>query len=124
MSAVGWKLDCDDRIALLARFPPVWPDVIADHVTLDGSAGENTPVPTARSGQVVGHVNDTNGLQALVVAIGGSTDRPDGSVYHITWSLDRDEGRTPEDSNDVLAKQGWMTIKTPVEIRLVPARWS
>ncbi|WJY19900.1 hypothetical protein QQS45_06725 [Alteriqipengyuania flavescens] len=119
----GWKLDRDDRAALLKRFPPVWPDIIADHVTLDPSATKDAALPDADFGEVVGHVNDRNGLQALVVAIDGSTDRPDGSIYHITWSIDRAQGREPKDSNDVLADQGWEEINSPVQIRLIPARW-
>lgn len=31
---IGWKLDRRERAQLLVRFPPHWPDVIADHVTL------------------------------------------------------------------------------------------
>ena len=33
------------------------------------------------------------------------TDRPDGSTYHITWSLG--PGRKARESNDVLRDQGW-----------------
>lgn len=120
---VGWKLEPEHRSALLERFPPVWPDVIADHVTLDASATATTPLPDADSGEIVGYVNDGKGLQALVVAIDGSTDRPDGSTYHITWSIDREGGRTPKESNEVLAQQGWEEISSPILIALIPAQW-
>jgi hypothetical protein len=84
---IGWLLDEADRATLLSRFPPAWPDIVAHHVTLASKSSDPLPVPM--SGEVVGHVDDGQGLQALVVAIGGTTDRPDGSTYHITWSLDR-----------------------------------
>jgi len=119
----GWKLDDDERTALLERFPPEWPDVIADHVTLDMHAGREAPLPHETDGEVVGAINDEVGLQALVVAIGGSTDRPDGSTYHITWSLDRARGREPIQSNQVIAEHGWRPLDDPIPIALIPARW-
>jgi hypothetical protein len=119
----GWKLDDGERSALLERFPPEWPDVIADHVTLDMRAGRETPLPRETDGEVVGAINDEEGLQALVVAIGGTTDRPDGSTYHITWSLDRARGREPIQSNQVIAEHGWRPLDDPIPIALIPARW-
>lgn len=116
---IGWLLDEGDRTALLARFPPRWPDVIAHHVTL--AALVTDPLPPAPQAEVVGWVDDGIGLQALVVALDGTTDRPDGSTYHITWSLDRAAGRTAKQSNDVLAERGWQSIASAIPIRLIPA---
>lgn len=123
MTVTGWKLDEDERPALLERFPPRWPDVIADHVTLDARAGDDDPLPTATAGAIVGGIDDGEGLQAMVVAIGGTTDRPDGSTYHITWSLDRGRGRRAVESNDVIARRGYRPLDDPVPIRLIPARF-
>jgi hypothetical protein len=116
---IGWLLDETDRESLLVRFPPAWPDVVAHHVTL--ASKTDAELPSATSGEVVGQVNDGEGLQALVVAIGGTTDRPDGSTYHITWSLDRTAGRTPVQSNDVLRERGWDRLDPPIPIRLFPS---
>ena len=113
---IGWLLDEADRAALLARFPPVWPDVIAHHVTLQSATDQ--PLPTETFGEVVGHVDDGEGLQALVVAIHGTTDRPDGSTYHITWSLDEARSREAVQSNEVLAGRGWQAVD-PIPIRLL-----
>ena len=44
---------------------------------------------------------------AMVVRIGGTTDRQGGGTYHITWSLDREAGRRAKESNDVIAELGW-----------------
>ncbi|MGN6374613.1 MAG: hypothetical protein ACTHMG_03560 [Sphingomonas sp.] len=122
-TVTGWLLDEDDRARLLERFPPRWPDVIAHHVTLDGRAGRDAPLPEERGGEVVGMAEDGHGLEALVVAIGGTTARPDGSTYHITWSLDASRGREPIQSNDVIAERGWHPIEAPIAIRLIPARF-
>lgn len=115
---IGWLLDEADRAALLARFPPVWPDVIAHHVTLQSATGQ--PLPTQTSGEIVGEADDGEGLQAPVVAIDGTTDRPDGSTYHITWSLDKARGREAVQSNQILAERGWHTVD-PIPVRLLPS---
>jgi hypothetical protein len=123
VTVTGWKLDEADRTALLARFPPEWPDVIADHITLDGHAAKDDPLPSADRAEIIGAVNDGEGLQAMIVAVDGSTDRPDGSSYHITWSLDRALGREAAESNEVIAKRGWRPLDEPVPIRIEPARF-
>ncbi|EZP74347.1 hypothetical protein BV96_00435 [Sphingomonas paucimobilis] len=123
MPVTGWKLDAEERKVLLERFPPLWPDILADHVTLDAKASEQDPLPDESSAHIVGSISDGAGLQALVVAIGGTTSRPDGSTYHITWSLDRSRGREAVESNDVIADRGWNALDDPVPIRLIPARF-
>jgi hypothetical protein len=118
----GWKLDRDQRARLLQRVPPTWPDVVADHVTL-WPMSVNAPAPGAVVAELVGRRDDGAGVEAMVVAIDGSTDRPDGSIYHITWSLDRRRGREARDSNDVLAELGWEPLAFDEPLVLHPARW-
>jgi hypothetical protein len=83
----GWKLDRADRTRLLDLFPPRFGETVADHVTLRFGTDGQTPLPAESLGEVVGETDDGSGVQALVVRIGGTIDRGDGSVYHITWSL-------------------------------------
>jgi hypothetical protein len=117
----GWKLPRDERERLLERFPPKYARTVADHVTLESGAGADTPLPRAVGAQVVGRADDRESLECLVVAIDGTTDRPDGSTYHITWSLG--PGRRAKESNDVLRDQGWVPIDRPIPVRLDPARF-
>jgi hypothetical protein len=118
---IGWSLDRGEREALLARFPPRYPEAVADHVTLKfGDAAQR--LPTETSGEMVGEADDGAGVQAMVVRIGGTTDRPDGSTYHITWSLAA--GRKAKESNEVIAGHGWTPFETPVPIRLEPKAYS
>jgi hypothetical protein len=119
----GWKLDTADRERLLEQFRPLFPDVVADHVTLRTGTNASTPLPQIRCGEVVGEIDDGAGVQALVVRIGGATDRGDGSTYHITWSLDRSRGRRPVESNVVIARLGWRSLAEPISVRLRPARF-
>src|SRR5689334_14897326 len=94
---IGWTIDRGERPALLHAFPPAYRDVVADHVTLDPHASAGTRLPDETRGRIVGIADDGAGVQALVVAIDGTTDRPGGGTYHITWSLDRSRGRRPVD---------------------------
>lgn len=114
---VGWKLDRKEREALLKRFAPRYAEVVADHVTLKFGAGGGK-LPQDVSGEIVGEADDGRGVQALVVRIAGTTDRPDGSTYHVTWSLG--SGRRAKESNDVIREHGWTPIGEPVALALEP----
>ena len=120
-TVTGWKLPPEEREQLLARFPPKYANVIADHVTLRTDATSATPLPRKADARVVGRADDGESLECLVVALGGTTDPPDGSTYHITWSLG--PGREARESNDLLREQGWEHLPAPIDIELEPARF-
>ena len=119
----GWKLDQAERLDLLHRFAPAYSQVIADHVTLRSGTNECTPLPEAQHGEIIGVADDGEGLQALVVQIGGTTDRGDGNTFHITWSLDHASGREPVESNNMIKQSGWQAVAEPVPLRLIPGRF-
>ena len=120
-TVTGWKLQRDEREELLRRFPPKYENVIADHVTLRTGATPATPLPRKPEARIVGRADDGKSLECLVVELDGTTDRPDGSTYHITWSLG--PGRKARESNDVLRDQGWKHIREPLTVKLEPARF-
>lgn len=117
---VGWAVDRAERVSLLWRFPPRYAVVVADHVTLKfGDREAELPIETA--GEIVGVADDEAGVQALVVRISGTTDRPDGSTYHITWSLGL--GRQAKESNEVIARLGWRALEDAIPVRLTPSAY-
>ena len=118
---IGWKLDRGERRELLEQFPPTFPNTVADHVTLAFGAALDAPLPQESSGEIIGIARDDDGVEAMVVAIAGTTDRPDGSTYHITWSLAH--GRKAQESNDVIAAHGWVDFDVPITVTLHPARF-
>ena len=120
-TVTGWKLPRGDRERLLQRFPPRYGNVIADHVTLRTGATPETPLPRKPEAEVVGRADDGRSLECLVVELDGSTDRPDGSTYHITWSLG--PARKARESNDVLRDRSWEPLRAPIKIELEPARF-
>ena len=121
-AVIGWTLDPEQRTELLQQFPPKFGNVVADHVTLAIKAARNAPLPQETEGAIVGRAVDDEGVEAMVVAIGGTTDRPGGGTYHITWSLA--DGRTAKESNEVLAKGHWTALDLPMPVLLHPARFS
>ena len=109
------------RFSCCERFPPKYENVIADHVTLRVGATHSTPLPRKPEARIVGRADDGKSLECLVVELDGTTDRPDGSTYHITWSLG--PGREARESNDVLRDQGWQRLPAPIDVELEPARF-
>lgn len=120
---MGWRLDIEQRRELLLQFPPAYADIVADHVTLRSGVAANAVPPSGHTGEIVGRVDDERGVEALVVRIGEATDRPGGGTYHITWSLDAAGGRTAKESNDAIARLGWIALDLPMPLLLVPACW-
>jgi hypothetical protein len=118
---IGWKLDRDERTALLKRFPPRYAETVADHVTLKAKVAKDSSLPDEDFGEIVGRADDGAGVEAMIVRIGEETDRPDGSTYHVTWSLD--EGREAVESNQVIADTRWESVDPPIRVSLKPDRF-
>jgi hypothetical protein len=117
---VGWKLEGEGRAELLARFPPTYPETVADHVTL-GRKSKAPPLQEAGRAVVVGRADDGSGVEALVVEVGDTASRWDGGTYHVTWSLG--PGREAKESNDVIAELGWQAVEGRPSVALTPAEW-
>jgi hypothetical protein len=115
----GWRIDHGEREALLRRFPPRYENVVADHVTY-GRVGRAELPPHERA-ELIGRADDGAGVEAMVVRLGGSCERPTGGTYHITWSLGL--GREAIESNDVIAAHGWRTLDAAASVGLEPASW-
>ena len=84
----AYQLHSAERKSLLKQIPPRYPRVVADHITVC-FGGNNLTLPKAvQKTEIIGMVDDNNGIQSLVVRVDDSLIRQDGSIYHITWSLD------------------------------------
>lgn len=118
-SVIGWTLHEQERADLLKLYPPLYANAVAHHVTLFTEA-EGRDLPGPVRAEIVGRADDGVGVEAMVVTINGDIARPDGSTFHITWSLG--DGRRARESNDVLRARGWSALDQPVPITLTPAR--
>ncbi len=115
---IGWKIASAAREQLLQKWPPRYSRAVADHVTLRAGVQPGSRLPSEVRGTILGRSDDGLGVEALVVSIAGSTRRPDGGTYHITWSLQ--DGRCANESNDVIARHGWTPIEPALVIELRP----
>ncbi|MNK44989.1 hypothetical protein D3C87_637390 [compost metagenome] len=117
MSYTGYEISKEDRAKLARVFPPKFSDFIGHHVTWQFGAHADSPLPPDGTLRVVGYASDKS-LECLVVEMDGSIRRPDRATLHITWSLDRAEGRKPVDSNELL-RGGYQAIR-PINISAAP----
>lgn len=112
----AYVIDDRMRATLAQRFPPKFPEWIGHHVTYrfgvqrtpDEPYGERVDI------EVIGYAME-DGLEALVCKVNGEVRRPDGKIYHITWSLDRSKGMKPAMSNNLIAQHGFQYVD-PVKI--------
>ena len=119
MAYTAYEISPGSRAAILERFVPRFSDVICHHVTERfGVPRKHTRLPLPAEVVIVGYTCDLL-QEALIVAVNGSTRRPDGLVYHITLSLERSAGRKPADSNQCIALLGWRPV-APMPVHTVP----
>lgn len=110
MSYNGWMVPDSERARIMGMFPPRFAVVKATHITL---SLDTKDIPTDADIEIVGYASD-DGVEALVCRVFGTTDRPDGLVYHLTLSVAED--RASKESNDVIAK-GWTPLESSIPIR-------
>lgn len=109
-------IEHSDRARLLEIFPPKYPEWIGHHITYATRIPVTAPLPRPKSIKVVGYAEDETGLECLIVEVDGTIQRPDGNVFHITWSLDRNSGWRPVLSNKVIAEKGYRKLEKPINI--------
>lgn len=127
----AYELTEESRAALLKAFPPKYADVIAHHITQKYGAAEGETPAQPKSVIVAGY-HDSGAIQVLVALVDGRQYQAEGldgakKFLHITLSLDREQGVSPKNSNDVLQKifnergQGALyNLQQPLEIKVVP----
>ena len=97
MSYSCYKLDMNSRNHLMELYPPKYPAVRYDHITIEMLSTPDAPCPKpADSVEIVGIADDGNGIEAFIAKVNGSIRRPDGSIWHITASFDP-EKKAPAD---------------------------
>jgi len=115
----AYVLTDESRRRLEEKYPPKYPKFIGHHITVDFGVPAGAEAPEEAEVKVLGINDSGDGLEALVVSVNGKTKRPDGSKYHITWSLDP-ERYSPKDSNELLQNSYWYTMSLPRVIDTIP----
>lgn len=114
----GYEISDTSRKRLLDRFGTSFPDFIGHHVTYKFGKGAEDVPPTADVyilGKCVG-----DNIECFIVEVNGSIVRPDGKIYHLTWSLDKSKGAKPVHSNDAIEKYGFEHFDGPIKIEATP----
>jgi hypothetical protein len=119
MPIIGWIIEPTDLLRMRTLLPPKYVPVYSPHCTLSLGGHQYLELPGPEICKVYGKVDDDMGVEALLVSINGSKVRPDGRIFHITWSLA--EGRKPRESNDVICWNLPAALEERIEASLIPA---
>jgi hypothetical protein len=96
----AYLLSEKSRKTLYFLFPPKYPEFIGHHITEEFGVPEGTEPPEQpKLVEVVGYIDNGDGVEGFLVEVNGNTQRPSGGKYHITWSIDRDRGYKPVHTN-------------------------
>lgn len=116
----GYLLTEETRSKLLKAYPPKYANVVCHHITEHFPAKRSDPAPAMPNTiKVIGHIDSGDGVEGLLVAINGSSMRPDGSRYHITHSLA--DGRKPVETNKYVDDA---IVGNPMDIIVEPKNFS
>lgn len=121
MPALGWLVAEDALQLLKCAYPPKYVPVARPHCTLALGGDRDVELPAPCKATVFARVDDPGGVEVLLARIGAATVRPDGAVFHITWSLAA--GRKPRDSHLAIRDCPATLSHEPIEVDLVPARF-
>ena len=106
----GYLIQASSRSYMIQNYLPKYNKVIAHHITHKFGVYEELP-PEVNIGRVLGYRDSGDGLEAFVVELNGKIHRPDGKLYHITYSLDPEKYK-PKDSNKLLETMGYNAIRS------------
>lgn len=98
-------------------FPPDYGKVMLEHITYQYPDRE--PAPEVRDAKIVGHLSK-DGVQCVVCELDGTTHRPTGGTFHITYSLDA--GHKPAESNALISELLGPTGVLTDEFKISPIR--
>lgn len=121
---VAYELTPESKVRLLEHFQPMFEKVYAHHIThtfgIKSIDADGLLPKLAEDDLVVVGEASNDHIQALIVEINGSSRRDDGSVFHITWSLDPTTGTKPVHANNLVKNKSTWDYVTPLPISVTP----
>lgn len=115
----AYQLTERSRKKLFLLFPPKYPEFIGHHITVNFGVSADAELPKQTTlVEIVGYIDNGDGVEGFLVEIDGTSDRPSGGKFHITWSIDRSKGYKPVNTNDYISSA---TTIHPIRIDVVPA---
>lgn len=110
------KLSDKSRDMVLSRFPALFGNVKADHVTVFFPTRVMPSQP--RKCLIVGTMPITLGVQVLAVKVNGSKFREDGNLFHLTVS--HAVGAKPVLANKIMSDHKIAWFKEPIALEVTP----
>jgi len=115
----GYKIRTASRKRILAALIPIFKTVDTHHITVEFGVNERLP-QNANVAKIIAVAHNEK-IHTAIVEVKGSTIRPDGNIYHITISYDKDSGARPVDSNELIHDESnWNYLSTPIWIDIIP----
>jgi hypothetical protein len=115
----GYELEAGSRQKLIDLFPPKYPNFIGHHITEQFGMKDGEIPKQPQKVFVVGYIDNGEDVEGLLIEIDGTTVRPSGGQYHITWSIDRSKGAKPVHTNSYTgdAVRNFRPIEIDVEAK-------
>lgn len=107
----GWKVPDIEQWKKRLLMPCAYQRVLIHHCTHTFGVDESFPLPLKVPAYILGFADDGTGVQCAILEMGGTSQRPDGSVFHITWSIA--DGRKAVESNELA--QRWMNDRASLD---------
>lgn len=122
MSIEAFIITPSSMTTLENKFPPV-NTACGHHITHKVNAKNSRELPSYVEGEtytftVTGYVY-VEGFEVIVLSLDGTDTRPDGNLYHITWSMHPRAVPSPSHSNAILAHHGFHAVAYPFDIEAV-----
>lgn len=112
----GYLISKLSRKQVRSMYPEKYNQFVGHHITHQFGVYENEAImPEDSIVRLIGYADSRDGIECFVAEVNGTTVRPDGGTYHLTWSFDPQSGYKPKHSNDLLRRGEWENID-PINI--------
>jgi len=116
-----------ERNKILSLFSPSFEKLILHHITHEFDVYSGKQIPDCRKAKITGYVKyvdeNNKGIEIFIVSVCGKSRRPDGNLYHITFSLSESKYK-PFMSNRFINSseydKEYKKLKKPLEIEVEP----
>lgn len=110
----GYEIEKGSRNKLMVLYPPKYPHVLGHHITEQFGVKDGEAPKQPKQVLIIGYIDNGEDVEGFLVEVDGTTDRPSGGKYHITWSIDRSKGAKPVHTNQYTNEA--KMLKRPIEI--------
>lgn len=116
MNYTGYLISEESRKKLAELYPPTFNTYLGHHITLEFNPKEPIEPEQPSTVQVIGYAKDDKN-EGFLVEVDGTINRPAGGKFHITWSINKENGGRPAMTNGLMDHAERIT---PILIQVTP----